>query len=73
MKRITLAAWISLLPLVGAVVWYWLLYSEEYFPGRYEDAFRATAIALLIAAPGALFLLFRFGYLAGKWLRGKTA
>ena len=73
MKLFTLAAWLSFVPLVGAVLWYWVLYSEHYFPGRYEDAFLGTTLALLLAAPGALFLLFRLGYVAGKWLRRKAA
>jgi hypothetical protein len=73
MKRITLAAWLSFVPLFGAIIWYWVLYPENYFPGRYEDAFLGTTVALLVAAPGALFLLFRLGYLAGQWLRRKAA
>jgi hypothetical protein len=50
MKHITLAAWVLLIPLVAAVTWYWVINPAHYFPGRYEDAFLGTAIALLVAA-----------------------
>lgn len=57
MKTLRLAAILSLMAPVVAFYWYWVARAGYYFPGRYEDAFFGTAICLLIAMPGAAFLI----------------
>lgn len=56
-KLLVRAAWLSLLAPVGAYIWYYVVRVDDYFPGRYEDAFSGMAISLAVAAPGLLVLL----------------
>lgn len=39
------------------VLSYFAIYEEYYFPGRYETAFQAYGISILIALPGVLILV----------------
>jgi hypothetical protein len=57
MKILRFAAILSLMVPVAAFFWYWIARADYYFPGRYEDAFSGTAICLLVAMPGAAFLI----------------
>lgn len=62
MKRIVLAARALLVVPLLAILWYFVIQHDRYFPGRYEDAVSGTAIAVLVALPGAVFLTVRFLY-----------
>jgi hypothetical protein len=65
MKKFALLLAVAALPFAGTYL-YFTIWREYYFPGRYEDAFQALAIAavtslvvLVVVAAHYLILFFR--------------
>jgi hypothetical protein len=53
MKKVAAVVVLAVLPLAGTYLYMWVWRGKHYFPGRYEDAYQALAMAAF-ASPGVL-------------------